>query len=69
MEEAQSRAIVTERRKAWAKSRDSWQASEAEDVSAERGHIPRAVQAKLRLADGSGNIPNEKIAIWLNDCS
>ncbi|XP_044159588.1 LOW QUALITY PROTEIN: protein ITPRID2 [Bufo gargarizans] len=68
MEEAQSRAIVTERRKAWAKSRDSWQASEAEDVSAERGHIPRAVQAKLRLADGSGNIPNEKIAIWLNDC-
>ncbi|XP_071977680.1 protein ITPRID2 isoform X2 [Engystomops pustulosus] len=64
LEEAQSRAMVTEKRKAWAKSRDSWQASEAEDVSAEA----RAVQGKLQLGDSSANIPNEKIAIWLKDC-
>ncbi|XP_077128703.1 protein ITPRID2 isoform X1 [Ranitomeya variabilis] len=68
MDEAQNRAIVTERRKAWAKSRDSWQASEAEDVSAEATQVPRAVQGKLQLGEGSGNIPNEKITIWLNDC-
>ncbi|KAM3915895.1 protein ITPRID2 isoform 1-T2 [Leptodactylus fuscus] len=68
LEEAQNRAIVTEKRKAWAKSRDSWQASEAEDVSAEAGQISQAVQGKLQLGERSGNIPNEKIAIWLNDC-
>ncbi|XP_075685654.1 protein ITPRID2 [Rhinoderma darwinii] len=67
LEEAQNRAIVTEKRKAWAKSRDSWQASE--DVSAEARHISQAVQGKLQLGgEGSGHIPNEKIAIWLNDC-
>lgn len=68
LEEAQNRAIVIEKRKAWAKSRDSWQASEAEDVSAEASRISQAVQGKLQLGQGSGNIPNEKIAIWLNDC-
>lgn len=66
LEEAQNRAIVAEKRKAWAKSRDSWQASE--DVSAEASRLSQAVQGKLQLGQGSGNIPNEKIAIWLNDC-
>ncbi|XP_053327917.1 protein ITPRID2 isoform X2 [Spea bombifrons] len=66
-EEDQSRAVATEKRKAWAKSRDSWQASEAEDVSAEASQISQAERGKLQL-EGSGNIPNEKIAIWLKDC-
>lgn len=54
LEEAQNRAIVIEKRKAWAKSRDSWQASEAEDVSAEASRISQAVQGKLQLGQGSG---------------
>uniref|UniRef100_A0A8C5PAN8 ITPR interacting domain containing 2 n=1 Tax=Leptobrachium leishanense TaxID=445787 RepID=A0A8C5PAN8_9ANUR len=66
-EEAQPVVVATEKRKAWAKSRDSWQASEAEDVSAEATQISQADQGKLQL-DGSGNIPNEKIATWLKDC-
>uniref|UniRef100_A0A8C5U4K2 ITPR interacting domain containing 2 n=1 Tax=Malurus cyaneus samueli TaxID=2593467 RepID=A0A8C5U4K2_9PASS len=44
---------ATQKRKAWAKSRDSWQASEAEDFSAAACRWP---------------VPNEKIAIWLKDC-
>ncbi|XP_072274515.1 protein ITPRID2 isoform X2 [Pyxicephalus adspersus] len=64
LEEAQARELVAKKRMAWAKSRDSWQASEAEDVSAETASIATAVQ----LGHRAGNIPNEKIAIWLNDC-
>ncbi|KAM5151592.1 protein ITPRID2 [Mantella aurantiaca] len=66
LEEAQARELVAKKRLAWAKSRDSWQASEAEDLAA--GKIATAVQEKLQLGERAGNIPNEKIAIWLNDC-
>ncbi|XP_075465020.1 protein ITPRID2 isoform X2 [Ascaphus truei] len=68
VEDAQSWAVATDKRKAWAKSRDSWQASEAEDVSTEATEISQTIQEKLQLAGESGNKPNEKIAIWLNDC-
>ncbi|KAM8933915.1 protein ITPRID2 [Pelodytes ibericus] len=67
IEETQTRTSAPGKRKAWAKSRDSWQASEAEDVSTEATQISQAVQGKLQL-EGSENIPNEKIAIWLKDC-
>ncbi|NWV76404.1 SSFA2 protein, partial [Dasyornis broadbenti] len=52
---------ATQKRKAWAKSRDSWQASEAEDFSA-------AALARGEEEEGCHSVPNEKIAIWLKDC-
>uniref|UniRef100_A0A1W7RD43 Sperm-specific antigen 2-like protein n=1 Tax=Agkistrodon contortrix contortrix TaxID=8713 RepID=A0A1W7RD43_AGKCO len=63
---------VAQKRKAWAKSRDSWQASEAERLSPEPAADLAAEQelcgAKLPLTAEGGAIPNEKIAIWLKDC-
>lgn len=63
---------ASQKRKAWAKSRDSWQASEAEELSAEAaeraGQEDELAGGKLLLAAEAGNIPNEKIAIWLKDC-
>jgi len=38
---AEERQGATQRRKAWAKSRDSWQASEAEDFSAAAAALAR----------------------------
>ncbi|XP_042335742.1 protein ITPRID2 isoform X2 [Sceloporus undulatus] len=58
---------VAQKRKAWAKSRDSWQASEAERPSPEAPE-QEVAPGKLPLAAEGGNIPNEKIAIWLKDC-
>ncbi|XP_004375509.1 protein ITPRID2 isoform X2 [Trichechus manatus latirostris] len=67
--------VASRRRKAWAKCRGSWQASETEDLSTEattqdededdEEDLPGA---KLPAATGRGNVPNEKIAIWLKDC-
>lgn len=67
--------VASRRRKAWAKCRGSWQASETEDLSTEattqdededdEEDLPGA---KLPAAAGRGNVPNEKIAIWLKDC-
>ncbi|XP_004674527.1 PREDICTED: sperm-specific antigen 2 [Condylura cristata] len=69
--------VASRRRKAWAKCRGSWQASETEDLSTEattqdeddddddEDHLPGA---KLPATAGRGNVPNEKIAIWLKDC-
>ncbi|KAI5773382.1 ITPRID2 [Gulo gulo luscus] len=67
--------VASRRRKAWAKCRGSWQASETEDLSTEattqdededdEEDLPGA---KLPVAAGRGNVPNEKIAIWLKDC-
>ncbi|XP_051023083.1 protein ITPRID2 [Acomys russatus] len=67
--------VASRRRKAWAKCRNSWQASETEDLSTEattqdededdEEDLP---DAKLPAAAGRGNVPNEKIAIWLKDC-
>ncbi|NXB10520.1 SSFA2 protein, partial [Cnemophilus loriae] len=67
---------ATQKRKAWAKSRDSWQASEAEDFSAAalaRGQEEQEEDlagGELPLATGAGchSVPSEKIAIWLKDC-
>ncbi|XP_058045351.1 protein ITPRID2 isoform X1 [Ahaetulla prasina] len=62
---------VAQKRKAWAKSRDSWQASEAERLSPEPADLAAEQElcgAKLPLTAEGGAIPNEKIAIWLKDC-
>ncbi|OCT61216.1 protein ITPRID2 isoform X2 [Xenopus laevis] len=58
--EVPRRGLASMKRKAWAKSRDSWQASECEDVAAEA--------SKATREEGTGHIPNEKIATWLKDC-
>ncbi|KAM4859310.1 protein ITPRID2 isoform 2-T3 [Thomomys bottae] len=67
--------VASRRRKAWAKCRSSWQASETEDLSTEattqdededdEEDLPGD---KLPAAARRGNVPNEKIAIWLKDC-
>ncbi|XP_038607030.1 protein ITPRID2 isoform X1 [Tachyglossus aculeatus] len=67
---------ASQRRKAWAKSRESWQ--ETEDLSTEAtqdddDHHHQEEEedphgGKLLPAAEGGNIPNEKIAIWLKDC-
>ncbi|XP_054418578.1 protein ITPRID2 isoform X2 [Pteronotus mesoamericanus] len=67
--------VASRRRKAWAKCRGSWQASETEDLSTEattqdedEDDEEELPDAKLPAAPGRGNVPNEKIAIWLKDC-
>ncbi|KAI5944720.1 Protein ITPRID2 [Manis javanica] len=67
--------VASRRRKAWAKCRGSWQASEAEDLSTEAATQDEDEDGdedlpgeKLPAAAGRGNVPNEKIAIWLKDC-
>ncbi|XP_045415264.1 protein ITPRID2 isoform X2 [Lemur catta] len=67
--------VASRRRKAWAKCRSSWQASETEDLSTEATTQDEDEDddedlpgAKLPAAAGRGNVPNEKIAIWLKDC-
>ncbi|KAL1786279.1 sperm-specific antigen 2 isoform X1 [Sigmodon hispidus] len=67
--------VASRRRKAWAKCRSSWQASETEDLSTEtttqdedEDEEEDLPGAKLPAAAGRGNVPNEKIAIWLKDC-
>ncbi|XP_012324024.1 protein ITPRID2 isoform X3 [Aotus nancymaae] len=67
--------VASRRRKAWAKCRSSWQASETEDLSTEattqdedEDEEEDLPGAQLPAAAGRGNVPNEKIAIWLKDC-
>ncbi|KAG8520317.1 Protein ITPRID2 [Galemys pyrenaicus] len=69
--------VASRRRKAWAKCRGSWQASETEDLSTEattqdedddEDDDEDLPGAKLPATPGRGNVPNEKIAIWLKDC-
>ncbi|KAM7105638.1 protein ITPRID2 isoform 1-T1 [Molossus nigricans] len=67
--------VASRRRKAWAKCRGSWQASETEDLSTEattqeedEDEEEDLPDTKLPAAAGRGNVPNEKIAIWLKDC-
>ncbi|XP_033876125.3 protein ITPRID2-like isoform X1 [Acipenser ruthenus] len=60
--------VATEKRKAWARSRDSWQTSESVDVATEEQHSPGSREEKLPVSVDSGGIPNENIAIWLKDC-
>ncbi|KAG5852583.1 hypothetical protein ANANG_G00064010 [Anguilla anguilla] len=58
---------ATMKRKAWALSRGSWQASESQDGHAE-GQPPQEPGAhKVPLAEEPGRIPN-KIASWLKEC-
>ncbi|XP_062434418.1 protein ITPRID2 [Rhea pennata] len=71
---AQERQGATQKRRAWARSRDSWQASEAEEPAAARdAAAPRGAEelagGKLPAAAAAGrSVPDEKIAIWLKDC-
>lgn len=67
--------VASRRRKAWAKCRGSWQASETEDLSTEattqdedEDDEEDLAGAKLPAAAERGKVPNEKIAIWLKDC-
>uniref|UniRef100_A0A8C4SCB2 ITPR interacting domain containing 2 n=1 Tax=Erpetoichthys calabaricus TaxID=27687 RepID=A0A8C4SCB2_ERPCA len=61
--------VAVEKRKAWARSRDSWQASGTEDVPANMENNPGNLpEEKLPFAEDPGGMPNEKIAIWLKDC-
>ncbi|KAK1166183.1 protein ITPRID2-like isoform X1 [Acipenser oxyrinchus oxyrinchus] len=60
--------VATEKRKAWARSRDSWQASESVDVATEEQRSPGSREEKLPVSVDPGGIPNENIAIWLKDC-
>ncbi|XP_074159056.1 protein ITPRID2 isoform X3 [Sminthopsis crassicaudata] len=66
--------VASRKRKAWAKCRDSWQASETEELSTEATQEdddeddPDLAGEKLPPAAERGNVPNEKITIWLKDC-
>ncbi|XP_001377782.2 protein ITPRID2 isoform X1 [Monodelphis domestica] len=66
--------VASRKRKAWAKCRDSWQASETEELSTEATQEDDdeddedLAGGKLPTAAERGNVPNEKIAIWLKDC-
>ncbi|XP_072468659.1 protein ITPRID2 isoform X3 [Notamacropus eugenii] len=66
--------VASRKRKAWAKCRDSWQASETEELSTEATQEddeeddPDLAAEKLPPAAERGSVPNEKIAIWLKDC-
>ncbi|XP_041118953.1 protein ITPRID2-like isoform X2 [Polyodon spathula] len=60
--------VATEKRKAWARSRDSWQTSESVDVATQEQHSPGCREEKLPVSVDPGGIPNENIAIWLKDC-
>uniref|UniRef100_H3AVU9 ITPR interacting domain containing 2 n=1 Tax=Latimeria chalumnae TaxID=7897 RepID=H3AVU9_LATCH len=67
--------FATEKRKAWARSRDSWQASEAEDVSTEATQLSQDITGKLALAGEplppaifKKNVPNKNVTTWLEDC-
>uniref|UniRef100_A0A7N4V602 ITPR interacting domain containing 2 n=1 Tax=Sarcophilus harrisii TaxID=9305 RepID=A0A7N4V602_SARHA len=66
--------VASRKRKAWAKCRDSWQASETEELSTEATQEddeeddPDLTGEKLPPAAERGNVPNEKITIWLKDC-
>ncbi|XP_030641637.1 protein ITPRID2 isoform X2 [Chanos chanos] len=58
---------ATVKRRAWARSRDSWQAPESQDDSTE-GPLPtQPMEEKPSPASEPGPIPN-KIASWLRDC-
>ncbi|XP_051842057.1 protein ITPRID2 isoform X3 [Antechinus flavipes] len=66
--------VASRKRKAWAKCRDSWQASETEELSTEATQDdddeddPDLAGEKLPPVAERGNVPNEKITIWLKDC-
>ncbi|XP_055070717.2 protein ITPRID2 isoform X2 [Misgurnus anguillicaudatus] len=55
------------KRKAWAQSRDSWQASESQDQGAEEQLSAQPIEDKPSTATQSGPVPN-KITSWLNGC-
>ncbi|KAI1898164.1 hypothetical protein AGOR_G00069530 [Albula goreensis] len=58
---------ATMKRKAWALSRDSWQASASQDGCAEGQPSQEPVEKKAPLTEETGRIPS-KIASWLNEC-
>ncbi|XP_036395912.1 protein ITPRID2-like [Megalops cyprinoides] len=64
---AHSWRAASARRKAWALSRGSWQASESRDGSSEGQTSPRRMEEKAALSEEPGRIPN-KITSWLKEC-
>ncbi|XP_051998471.1 protein ITPRID2-like [Xyrauchen texanus] len=66
MEECQSSPAIFKRR-AWAESRDSWQASESQYQGTEEPLSAKPMEDKPSAATQPGPIPN-KIASWLRDC-
>ncbi|KAJ8255370.1 hypothetical protein GJAV_G00204120 [Gymnothorax javanicus] len=58
---------ATTKRKAWARSRDSWQASESQDAHAEVQPSQESAAHQEPLAAEPGRFPN-KIASWLKEC-
>ncbi|XP_059822774.1 protein ITPRID2 [Hypanus sabinus] len=64
---ARSWKNVKDKRKAWAKSRDSWQNSETIDGMPTMDSSSINPQMSQTSADENG-ISNEKIEIWLQDC-
>ncbi|KAG9340993.1 hypothetical protein JZ751_020188 [Albula glossodonta] len=58
---------ATMKRKAWALSRDSWQASASQDGCAEGQPSQEPAEKKAPLTEETGRIPS-KIASWLNEC-
>ncbi|KAA0715501.1 Sperm-specific antigen 2 [Triplophysa tibetana] len=55
------------KRKAWAQSRDSWQASGSQNQDSEEQLSAQPMEDKPSAASQSGPFPN-KIASWLRDC-
>ncbi|XP_012689400.2 protein ITPRID2 isoform X2 [Clupea harengus] len=58
---------ATMKRRAWAQSRDSWQAPESQDDGAEEPVPAKSMEEKPSAAEEPGRLPN-KIASWLQDC-
>ncbi|XP_051868902.1 protein ITPRID2 [Pristis pectinata] len=64
---ARSWKNAKDKRKAWAKSRDSWQNSEANDRETTEDNSSANLQLSGASTEENG-ISNKKIEIWLQDC-
>lgn len=66
MEECES-APASFKRRAWAQSRDSWQASESQDQGAEETLSAQPMEDKTSTASETGRNPNQ-VENWLRTC-
>ncbi|XP_048050464.1 protein ITPRID2 isoform X2 [Megalobrama amblycephala] len=66
MEECES-APASFKRRAWAQSRDSWQASESQDQGAEEPLSAQPMEDKTSTASETGRNPNQ-VENWLRTC-
>ncbi|XP_048835533.1 LOW QUALITY PROTEIN: protein ITPRID2 [Brienomyrus brachyistius] len=58
---------ATVKRRAWAQSRESWQAPECQDRNVEREPLAEPMEEKPSIAEDPGRVPS-KIASWLKEC-